>query len=393
MPTCLVLGRLIFLGWLFAGFLAVAGAQSSVGQRDKYLGDAACLPCHREQSESYLHTPHYLTSQPANKTSILGSFRDGSNLLMIADPAKAGDDPGLYFKMEARENGYYQTAVAGWPGHLQEKSERMDVVIGSGVRGQSYLYWRGDQLFELPVSYWSDGGRWINSPGYKNGTMNFTRAVTPRCLECHATYITPRSLDPLTNRYEPQSLVTGIACERCHGPGADHVAQHKRGTANTPGRILNPATFSRDRQIDLCALCHNGLRRQEMAAAFSFIPGQSLDDYLQPSSGEVLEHPDVHGNQVGLLKRSRCYVSSAKMSCSTCHDIHQAERPAAAYSQRCLSCHQVESCGMAKSMGRKIADNCIDCHMPVEPTNAVASQTAGEAIRPKMRNHWIKVYR
>jgi len=43
----------------------------------------------------------------------------------------------------------------------------MDIVIGSGVRGQSYLYWHGDQLYELPVSYWSDGSRWINSRASK----------------------------------------------------------------------------------------------------------------------------------------------------------------------------------------------------------------------------------
>jgi hypothetical protein len=80
------------------------------------------------------------------------------------------------------------------------------------------------------------------------------------------------------------------------------------------------------------------------------------------------------------------------MSCSTCHDVHQAERPAAAYSDRCLSCHHVESCGMSKTMGHKIAENCIDCHMPVQSTNAIVSETAGQVIRPKMRNHWIKVY-
>ncbi len=115
---------------------------------------------------------------------------------MIADPATAGDNPGLYFKMEAKANGFYQTAVAGWPGQLKTRSEQMEVVIGSGVRGQSYLYWHGDRLYELPVSYWSEGSRWINSPGYKDGTMSFSRAVTPRCLECHATYIEPRSSGP-----------------------------------------------------------------------------------------------------------------------------------------------------------------------------------------------------
>ncbi len=362
-----------------------------------YAGDAACVSCHHDQGDSYLHTSHHLTSQPANKDSISGAFHDGANVLMIADPAKAGDDPGLYFKMEARADGFYQTAVAGWPGQLKQRSERMDVVIGSGVRGQSYLYWHGERLFELPVSYWTDGNRWINSPGYKDGAMNFSRAVIPRCLECHATSIETLSMDPLTNAYNKASLVTGISCERCHGPGTAHIAIHQAKTtvpASAGGEaILNPAKFTRDRQVDLCALCHNGIRSEELLPAFSYLPGKPLDSYLQPSEGELAAHPDVHGNQVGLLKKSRCYASSPKMSCETCHDVHQAERPAAAYSDRCLSCHQVESCGMSKTMGRKIADNCIDCHMPVEPTNAIASETAGEMIRPKMRNHWIKVYR
>jgi hypothetical protein len=313
---------------------------------------------------------------------------------MIADPATAADDPGLLFKMEARADGFYQSAVAGWPGHLQTKSERMDIVIGSGVRGQSYLYWHGEQLFELPVSYWSDGSRWINSPGYKNGTMNFTRAVTPRCLECHATSVRSLSPDPAGNRYDKQSLRLGIGCERCHGDGAAHVALHGATSTQKAGgeAILNPARFSRDRQVDLCALCHNGIRSEQLAAAFSYVPGKPLDSYLQPDAAETAAHPDVHGNQVGLLKRSRCYQSSPNMSCSTCHDVHQPEGTAASYSSRCLTCHQAESCGMEKTMGRTIAGNCIDCHMPVQPTNAIASETGGQQIRPKMRNHWIKVY-
>ena len=140
---------------------------------EKLVGDTACLSCHQDQGTSYLHTSHHLTSQPANKDSILGSFHEGSNVLMIADPATATDNPGLYFKMEAKPNGFYQTAVAGWPGQLKTRTERMDVVIGSGVRGQSYLYWHGDRLYELPVSYWSDGGRWINSPGFKRRHHDF----------------------------------------------------------------------------------------------------------------------------------------------------------------------------------------------------------------------------
>jgi hypothetical protein len=176
MALCMTL-----LGALLAALQAATQATPAPPHKN-FVGDAACLSCHRDQGTSYLHTSHHLTSQPANKDSILGSFHEGSNVLMIADPATATDNPGLYFKMEAKPNGFYQTAVAGWPGQLKTRTERMDIVIGSGVRGQSYLYWHGDRLYELPVSYWSDGSRWINSPGFKDGTMIFSRAVIPRCM-------------------------------------------------------------------------------------------------------------------------------------------------------------------------------------------------------------------
>lgn len=43
-------------------------------------------------------------------------------------------------------------------------------------------------------------------------------------------------------------------------------------------------------------------------------------------------------------------------------------------------------------MGPKIAENCIDWHMPVEQTNSVVSEAADTVIRTKMRTHWIKIY-
>jgi hypothetical protein len=363
--------------------------------RADYAGDAACASCHAEQGLSYIHTAHHLTSQMPTAASVLGSFQPRSNVLKIAEPAPVIGDPGVSYEMEKRDTGYYVTAVTGFAGDLQRRSERIDVVIGSGVRGQSYLYWRGDQLFELPVSYWSDQSRWINSPGYRNGPPNFDRPASPRCLECHVGYIKALSDDPTSNRYDRASLSVGISCEVCHGPGAKHAALFaKRGSAVEEGKtlILNPQHFARDRQVELCALCHNGAGQQQLAAAFSYIPGQPLDGYLRVDTAAPDLHPDVHANQVGLLKRSRCYLSSPSMSCSTCHDVHAPEQAAATYSQRCLTCHRVESCGVEKTMGPSIASNCIDCHMPVEQTNAIVSETGDKVIRTRMRTHWIKVY-
>ena len=363
------------------------------GGRANYVGDATCISCHKKEGLSYLHTSHSLTSQLANKKSVLGSFQEGSNILTIVDPTTTAG-PFLYFKMEAKDGRYYETAVTGWGKQVETRTEPIDIVTGTGVRGATYLYWQGNQLYELPVSYWTDGSQWINSPGYENGSADFSRPVNPGCMECHATYIRPLSQDPATNRYDRDSLVTGISCERCHGPGAQHVARQKvsSASASTEQAILNPAKFSRDRQVDLCALCHNGTQREATAPAFSYIPGKPLSDYFRLLQTDSAEHPDVHGNQVGLLQRSRCYLSSPNMSCSTCHDVHAKEQPAAAYSAKCLTCHQWQSCGLSKTRGHSIANNCIDCHMPLEPTRVIISETADKVVRATMRNHWIKIY-
>lgn len=362
-------------------------------ERPGYAGDAACVSCHQKESESYFHTAHHFTSRMASRESVLGSFKPGSNVLTIISPNNAAGEPTLSFTMEEKNGDYYESATTGWPNDTVTRTERIDVVTGSGVRGTTYLYWQGDHLFELPVSYWTDGHQWINSPGYTNGTADFSRPINPGCLECHASYIEPLSEDPSTNEYDPTSLVTGITCERCHGPGLEHIAREKAGKAAAQGQaILNPTHFSRDRQVDLCALCHNGTQRQALAPAFTYIPGQPLNQYFRPLASTASDHPDVHGNQVGLLERSRCYLGSATMTCSTCHNVHAPEKQASTYSPRCLTCHQWQSCPVSKKLGPAITKDCIDCHMPVEPTNVIVSETAGKEVRARMRNHWIKIY-
>ena len=385
---------LVLAGSLFMRS-AVAISSSKEGQsatdRTDYVGDAKCHTCHREVAQNYQHTPHHLTSQLATIDSVHGSFQNGANSLVINDPAQSAE-PGLQFHMESKKDGLFETARSGWGSQVYQRTERIDLVTGSGVRGQTYLFWQGNRLFELPASYWSDGHRWINSPGYIDGTADFSRPVNPACLECHATYIRALSTNPATNRYDRKSLVPGISCESCHGPGANHVQQMRHATTAKDPSILNPAKFSRDMQVDLCAECHNGIQREGLAAAFSYIPGHPLKEYFKQLPSPDVEHPDVHGNQVGLLQRSKCYRSSEQMSCSTCHDVHTTGQSLESYSAKCLSCHNWQSCGMSKEMGNKITNKCIDCHMPVEETNVIVSQTAGQVVHAKMRNHWIKVY-
>jgi hypothetical protein len=391
---------MLSLALLLSPSSAVSGQadrlEQAGGNATEHAGDAACLGCHKQQALSYLRTSHHRTSQEVTHDSMKLSLPDGAATLIIVDPAKTSVEPGLSFQMKLSGGHYFQSAVTGWGSTLQTRTEPMDVVIGSGRRGQTFLYWDAERLFELPASYWTEGHQWINSPGYGDGTADFNRPINPGCLECHATAIRPLSASPLTNSYERNTLVTGISCETCHGAGGNHIARQRlsssSGSKAHDDAILNPTRFSRDRQVDLCALCHSGIQRDEIAPAFSYRPGEPLDNYFRPFASGDVDRPDVHGNQVGLLRRSRCYLSSPKMSCSTCHDVHGAERPAAAYSDRCLTCHTWQSCGVAKKIGPSIADNCIDCHMPVQATTVIVSETAGKVTRATMRNHWIKVY-
>ena len=369
---------------------------ASSGIRAGYVGDEACQPCHTNRAATFASTAHHLTSQLPTSTSILGSFKEGDSILMIENPAITDTPARLFFKMESNNGEFFQAAVAEKGPQKLRRSEQIDIVTGSGVRGQTYLYWKGNALFELPASYWTDGHQWINSPGYQDGTANFARHVDARCLECHATYIKALSNDPQENLYDRDSFIPGISCETCHGPAADHVAnEQKRARPTTEtgsASIRNPAKFSRDRQIDLCGLCHSGGQRAELTPAFSYRPGEPLDKFFAPDPAEASDRPDVHGNQVALLKKSRCFQSSPEMTCSTCHDVHASERNAAAYSDRCLSCHKWQSCGESRKLGKQIVSNCIDCHMPMQQTDAIVSTTAGRSLHTSIRNHWIKVY-
>jgi len=291
------------------------------------MGTASCGSCHQAVAQSYQQTAHFLTSSRATSNTILGSFLEGRNVLQTAVP-------GVSFRMERKGDAFYQTAFD----HGKTHSERFDLVLGSGRRGQSYLYWKSGLLFQLPVSYLAATGGWINSPGYPDGEVHFDRVIPMRCLECHAT-----------EGARAGQFMAGITCDKCHGPADQHPA------------IRNPATLDRDGKVALCAACHSGLGNNAEA--------------------------DVHGNQVGLLRQSQCFRSSPAMSCTTCHNIHRVERDLSAMSARCTTCHAAPQHQRAVQ-----ADNCIDCHMPKQESKVITFRTSGAQLAQRYRTHRIAVY-
>jgi hypothetical protein len=348
--------------------------------------DEICAKCHREKVRTFAETRHRLTSQPASRASIAGQFESGKSTLQTLNPQ-------LIFKMERRDGRFYQAAILNKPGRRTERREQIDIVIGSGRKGQSYLYWKLDQLFELPVSYWTSLDSWVNSPGYIDGSADFERSISPRCLECHATYFRETAVSEPGSHFDPVHFTLGISCTRCHGTAKNHVQLRSGEAASSslPAGPTAPVGLQRDRQIEVCAQCHAGAG-ESIKPAFSFVPGQRLADYIEIRPPDPHARVDVHGNQVALLERSRCYQSSPEMTCTTCHDVHAPEREAATYSSRCLACHKPSECGAQSQLTPQRGANCVDCHMPVQSSNLLVLDANDTRINARVRNHWIRVY-
>jgi len=355
-----------------------------------FAGSASCINCHKNIYDSHINTAHFLTSAAANKKNIRGSFDTGKNTFVYNN--------GAVVAMEKRRNDFYQVAYIN---NVEKKSQRFDIVIGSGTKGQSYASWTNNHLFQLPITYFTSEDQWCNSPGYPN-KIAFNRPITSRCLECHATYaekISAQGIEP--EEFNKGRIIMGVDCERCHGPAADHVEFQTKNPTEKKGRyIINPALFARQQSLDLCALCHGG-RLQKKRSSFEFIAGNNLSDhFIIDTAGKNADNIDVHGNQYGLLKASTCFRMSKTLTCITCHNSHENEKgKVAIFSQRCISCHNDKHadavlCKVKALSVRELNTNCTNCHMPEQPSMAIAVLLQGND-RPtpaSMHTHLIKVY-
>ncbi len=272
-------------------------------------------------------------------------------------------------------------------------------MVGSGSKGQTYITRFQNRMYQLPVSYFTAADQWANSPQYPTHPVLFNRPITSRCLECHTTFAhrisapnhRPEDFDP--------KIIFGVDCEKCHGPGARHVAFQTQNPKDTQAKyILNPATFSRQQNLDLCGLCHGG-KIQNTKPSFEFVSGDNLSDYFKKdSSAPDPENIDMHGNQLGLLSASKCFRMSQTMTCTTCHNPHENERgKIALFSQRCITCHSEghnKTCKMTASIGPSINQDCIDCHMPRKPSKIITELLPGDKkpTAALVRSHLIAIY-
>ncbi|MDE3235023.1 MAG: hypothetical protein KGO81_03635 [Bacteroidota bacterium] len=330
-----------------------------------------------------MHTAHFQTSRKADAKNIKGSIEEGKNEFHYSDQYTV--------KVEKKNDTYYQTEYVNG---IAKVAQPIDITVGSGKRGQTFLYWNDGYLMQLPLTYFTSLDQWTNSPGYSN-RITFKRPITTRCLECHSTYFQSlSSINAFPEKFSTQNIIYGVSCEKCHGPAAEHVAFHTKNPQEKKGKfIINPATFSRVQSLEMCRLCHGG-RLSKTEPSFSFKAGDKLSNYFKMDSAITnLADMDVHGNQYGMLAASKCFKMS-EMTCNSCHSAHENETgKTELYSQRCKNCHSTNGYACTVKGISEIKNNCIDCHMPEQPSKAIMVLLQGNnvPVSASMRSHFIRI--
>lgn len=357
----------------------------NVATKTEYVGDATCATCHAAQQTTY------------GQHSMSRSFHRwtaGTRVETTMDTSLFHAPTGLAYQVVENDGALYQVEFIPGPDgrRLHELRRRIDWVMGSGHVARTYFTQENGRLFQLPLTWYSRHG-WDFSPGYRPNNARFDRQMPDRCIACHSSY--PEPLPYLEGKYA--ETPPGIGCERCHGPGALHAAERRRGVARQgefDNSIVNPARLPLARRLDTCEQCHvhtavNVLR--EGKDAFGYIPSQPLRDhwafFKTAGTIDVVSHADR-------LRQSPCFLGTLNtarpLECATCHDPHSPPPDSVTRNRPCTTCHVPDSLAarLAQSDARDdhgARSNCVSCHMPKMQEQGIPHGTFTE--------HWIRVVR
>jgi len=242
----------------------------------------------------------------------------------------------------------------------------------------------GGRYRALRLSYYHrpDGSGWGRTAGdipdpdaleNLKGEPVEVRDLVVRCLYCHTTDARAFRDPPPGAGFDAVQHDSSIGCERCHGPGGNHLAAVKAGLADR--MIVNVGAAHPEAATAQCAQCHIVGIRSEIEA--------------NP------EDPRYVRSTAVTLALSRCFIESqGAMSCLTCHDPHRDDDHTPGVQEaKCLACHR----GGSESPARAAADagvvqarvcqvnprrDCLSCHMPKVPV---------PVLRTSLTDHYIRI--
>jgi hypothetical protein len=356
--------------------LTFATPYRNVRPEVNYVGDRACVSCHPDQAAAYRRHPMSRALVPGADAEPVEQYGPAaSNPFVAADPFVTS---GLHYRVQPRAGRpIHREWAADADGKvLAEMEAEASFAVGSGKRGRAYLVSRDGYLFQSPITWYPQGGRWDLSPGYAVRNQHFGRPITPGCLFCHSNHAD--HVPDTVNRYRPPIFKGyGVGCERCHGPGELHVKRRAAGAtvAGLDDTIVNPARLAPPLREAVCQQCHLQGEQRVVARGrsdFDYRPGLPLHLFLMDFVVEGEGRDNKFVGTVEQMVASRCYQASRgpkQLGCISCHDPHRQPPPeekVAHYRKRCLQCHAETSCTVppAARRARSKEDSCVACHMP-----------------------------
>jgi hypothetical protein len=345
-----------------------------------YLGSKVCADCHSATYQQFL------------KTNM------GSSMSLASQPVAWRHIPLPATVFEKKLNRYYQSYRKGsdifqseYELDSEEKevfrhTEKVEYIVGTGLKGFSFLVRRGDYIFQAPLSFYTDTQSWGLSPGYEFQDFGFSRPISSACIVCHSGR--PRAVRDKEGLFQtPAFRELAVGCENCHGPGELHVRARQSSAvlSGTVDRtIVNPAKLTPWLANNICMNCHQGSDArivQPGRTEFDFRPGTALNDtvaiFKAPLKVGTRGDPPLLDYSYSMII-SKCFTGSeGRLTCLSCHDPHQKpslNQALSAYRKRCLKCHADKSCSLElqKRVPATPPDDCAGCHMPKVTTRAIA---------------------
>jgi tetratricopeptide (TPR) repeat protein len=318
-----------------------------------YVGDDACVSCHKTQVDKWRNSHHYHAMEQPNAETVRAKWEGDFS---ANDQHYTFIRQGDKYLIVLREEGVVDTLEVAYTFGY----EPLQQYLVKASRGR---------LQTLRASWDTEKNTWFNQYADQDiprgDWMHFMEQSANwngMCANCHSTDVTV-GFNAHTESYHTTFSLINVSCESCHGPASVHIESAENETY-TPDRTGFPdfgeGTGS---YVNMCGGCH--ARREQFYDNVQ--PGHQFHNVFNLALLEERNyHPDGQIREedyvLGSFLSSKMYMQGVQ--CSNCHDAHSLELIFDG-NRLCQQCHEPEYDSPAHHFHEVDTEGaqCINCHM------------------------------